>query len=374
MNDKENPATTQPAYSSYDEVPWYRKNWYALVCGLFFGPGIVPPLLTGNFYYQKNGQVIGYSKLARGFLIVWGLAVTLSVAVEVVKAVGPLEDEKVALVKRGTLQLCPNSTVSQMVDGFMGDPSWESGADEDGVQFVNVGGDITFHDKPVHAVIQFTVNEKEGSFQYQALEFNEVPQANLLAMGLMAKMCEGAQTQVPSGISEGSEPVSAKPAAVAADEETAASPVASAPPADTHCSSQEQVVFSCDTGKKLVSVCASQPLSSPNGYYRFGPKGATELAFPTSPAPLNTFTNGGTFALSGGGGAYMRLKNGGYHYVVFSAVTSGGETAGVSVEKNGEVVANLTCQGSVASELGPDFFEKAGVPEDEEGFDLPDAS
>lgn len=99
-------------------------------------------------------------------------------------------DETVAMVKGGTLQVCPGATVEQMVNGFMENPSWTPVMGENNVKFVNVGGNISYAEKPVRAVVQFVVNEKEGSFQYQAFEINEVPQDNPTASALLEKMCE----------------------------------------------------------------------------------------------------------------------------------------------------------------------------------------
>ena len=58
---------------------------------------------------------------------------------------------------------------------------------------------------------------------------------------------------------------------------------------ETRCSEQEQTVFSCSLGKKIVSVCAAKDISPTNGYvqYRFGPKNAPELIFPTSTESTN---------------------------------------------------------------------------------------
>ena len=42
------------------------------------------------------------------------------------------------------------------------------------------------------------------------------------------------------------------------------------------------------------------------------------------------------------------------------------------MEKDGKTVANILCRGKETSELGPDFFEKAGLPEVENEFDLPE--
>jgi hypothetical protein len=142
---------------------------------------------------------------------------------------------------------------------------------------------------------------------------------------------------------------------------------------DTHCDAKEQVVFSCNTGEKIVSVCASQSLTPSNGsmQYRFGPKGAPDLSFPEPGAHPNTFGAAGTLTFSGGGGAYLRLMNGGFGYVVYTATGQDGVKSGFVVEKNGEVLVDRKCQNPAQSILGPDFFEKAGLPEDDQGFDLP---
>lgn len=143
--------------------------------------------------------------------------------------------------------------------------------------------------------------------------------------------------------------------------------------ADTQCSAEEQVIFSCNTGEKIVSVCASQALTPSEGsmQYRFGPKGSPELSFPTPVAPPSSFGTGGTLTFSGGGGAYLRLMNGDFAYTVYTAIMRGVEQEGLVVEKDGEVLADLRCKKPAQSILGQDFFEKAGLPEDDEGFYLP---
>lgn len=114
------------------------------------------------------------------------------------------QDGSVAMVKNGTLSNC-QATVGKMVDGFMENPSWESGVSENQQKFVNVSGGITYMGKPVKAVVQFMLNEKEGTFQYNAFEVNEIPQDNLIAAALLEKMCEnggGASTAQADTASE----------------------------------------------------------------------------------------------------------------------------------------------------------------------------
>lgn len=102
---------------------------------------------------------------------------------------GCSEPKEIQQVKGGVLQLCPKHTVKQMVDGFMGSPLWESGVDS-GKVFVNVGGNITFHDAPIRAKLQFVVDG--DNFSFNAFEMNGVPSANIIALAMMGKMCESA--------------------------------------------------------------------------------------------------------------------------------------------------------------------------------------
>ncbi len=97
--------------------------------------------------------------------------------------------KEVRMVKGGVLQSCPNRTVERMVNSFMASPSWESGASSSGVSFVNIKGNITLYNKPVKALLQFSVNRKKETFQYNAFEINKVPQNNLMAISLLEKMC-----------------------------------------------------------------------------------------------------------------------------------------------------------------------------------------
>lgn len=65
------PKQLQTSFSSYDQVPWYRKNWFAILCFLFFPPGLLITLFTGDVYYERKGQLKTYSKGAKIFLIIW---------------------------------------------------------------------------------------------------------------------------------------------------------------------------------------------------------------------------------------------------------------------------------------------------------------
>lgn len=142
---------------------------------------------------------------------------------------------------------------------------------------------------------------------------------------------------------------------------------------DTHCSEQEQIIFSCSLGKKIVSVCASSDLSPNSGYlqYRFGERNAPEFIFPVSAEPANRI-QARTLMFAGGGGSYLRFINGQYHYIVYTAIGKGwGVKDGVSVEKDNKLIANLRCQDVPVSKLSEEFFIHAGLATDENEFSLP---
>lgn len=121
------------------------------------------------------------------------------------------DSSEVKMVKSGVLQLCPSHTVEQMVDGFMGSPSWETGKGENGIVFVNIEGDITFHDKPVRALVQFIING--DNFSFSAFEMNGVPSANMIAIGLLNKMCLSAIGNVERNAAETTSKAAASPIA-----------------------------------------------------------------------------------------------------------------------------------------------------------------
>lgn len=144
--------------------------------------------------------------------------------------------------------------------------------------------------------------------------------------------------------------------------------------ADSHCSTQESTVFTCSSGKKIVSLCASKDLGKSAGYlqYRFGPKSAPEVQIPATKIHPDVSIKSGTLMFSGGGGAYLRIPNGGYEYVVYTAIGKGwGVKEGVAVQKDGKLVTNINCKNLAESKLGPEFFEVVGLAADDKDFDLP---
>lgn len=98
------------------------------------------------------------------------------------------DSPSVRMVKTGSFFFCSHRTVEEIVDSFMGSPSWESLHADDGHEYVNIWGDIEYAGNPVRALIQFRISGI--SFEFYALEFNGVPQSEFLANTLLEKMCE----------------------------------------------------------------------------------------------------------------------------------------------------------------------------------------
>lgn len=62
-------------YTTYSQVPFYRKNWFAILTFFLLTPVFLLVLFTGPIYYQKNGGLRTYGKGVRWvFAILVGLA------------------------------------------------------------------------------------------------------------------------------------------------------------------------------------------------------------------------------------------------------------------------------------------------------------
>ena len=100
------------------------------------------------------------------------------------------DSKEVKMVKDGSISACPNTTVEKMVTGFFGSPKWKTVDAGNGKKYVNATGNMKYMEKEVKGAIQFDVNAETGRFQLLAFEINEVPQNQLMQMGLLQKMCE----------------------------------------------------------------------------------------------------------------------------------------------------------------------------------------
>lgn len=71
------PATKELAakYATYDQVPFFRRQWFFWLSWLIFAPVALVILLSGNVYYKKKGVVVPFGMankvLAALFSLVW---------------------------------------------------------------------------------------------------------------------------------------------------------------------------------------------------------------------------------------------------------------------------------------------------------------
>jgi uncharacterized membrane protein YvbJ len=77
------PSSQAARYADYSQVPWFRKNWFAILCAFILTPVLLFMLVTGDVYYEGKGQLKTYSKLAKIILIIWCLLYILRVVKEI---------------------------------------------------------------------------------------------------------------------------------------------------------------------------------------------------------------------------------------------------------------------------------------------------
>ena len=52
-------------YSSYDQVPYYQKQWFFWLMYFTISPIAIAILLFGDVYYEKKGQVKSFGVINR---------------------------------------------------------------------------------------------------------------------------------------------------------------------------------------------------------------------------------------------------------------------------------------------------------------------
>jgi predicted RNA-binding Zn-ribbon protein involved in translation (DUF1610 family) len=62
--------SSKHAYATYDQVPWFRRSWFIVVAFLIFAPATLYSLFSGDIYYQKNGELLTYSKVVKVITII----------------------------------------------------------------------------------------------------------------------------------------------------------------------------------------------------------------------------------------------------------------------------------------------------------------
>lgn len=149
----------------------------------------------------------------------------------------------------------------------------------------------------------------------------------------------------------------------------------------TFCAADEVTVFNCATAGRIVSVCASKGSPAVAGWlqFRFGKPDAAEpeIVSPAGHVPPARAAFGGSVPYAGGGAAWLRFSTGKVTSTVYSAIGRFGpkdeivERSGLVAHSDGKQIASLACVGKVTGDFGPDWFERAGIKDGGQEFDLP---
>ncbi|WP_186417012.1 hypothetical protein [Bosea sp. CS1GBMeth4] len=134
------------------------------------------------------------------------------------------------------------------------------------------------------------------------------------------------------------------------------------------CLAGEAAVFSCATGGKIASLCASAEIGPGRGSltYRFGRKGAVELTHPAAPLPPDQAFSAAVVGDAGSAGDILRFSRGEIGYTLYSIIVKGrGEREGVLVTRNGTRLADLPCKGTALGSDGWQRVYRARLPKAE---------
>jgi len=101
--------------------------------------------------------------------------------------------KEISIVKKGSIKACPNYTVEELVNNFMDKPKWEHIVADNGIDYVNISGIITFYGKPAKGMLQLWL--RNGDFGFQAFEIDEEPQNENMASALIIEMCKSAKVK-----------------------------------------------------------------------------------------------------------------------------------------------------------------------------------
>ncbi|QIG80464.1 hypothetical protein [Stakelama tenebrarum] len=117
------------------------------------------------------------------------------------------------------------------------------------------------------------------------------------------------------------------------------------------CAAQEQAIFQCTSGMRVIAICADSAPAQGYVQYRYGQPGNIELQHPAAPQGSGTLAYA-TTAYSGGGEAQISFSRGRYTYVVYSRTVRTGFgpegnapefSAGVTVLRDGTPIVRKSC-------------------------------
>ena len=138
--------------------------------------------------------------------------------------------------------------------------------------------------------------------------------------------------------------------------------------AQSLCTADETVVFTCAAKAKIVSACASKDVSPHGGYlqFRIGKGNRVEVSYPASRArTANGVTFGYAYVGQGPPGHHVMLEDG---HDIYGIITTddrgpqyGGEESALVWQRDGKIVDSLVCDRLTSpTDAGLDLLDKAG--------------
>ncbi|WP_320151079.1 hypothetical protein [uncultured Tolumonas sp.] len=135
------------------------------------------------------------------------------------------------------------------------------------------------------------------------------------------------------------------------------------------CSNDENIIFSCVTKKKIISICEiKQQANQSKIQYRFGTSNRIDFAYPDdlSHYKPSSFTRSFTKWDNGSASLFINFKNGKYTYTIYSDLVIGeteamnedktgeyGHHAGITVNRNEKEISDIKCNTDIPNVADP---------------------
>lgn len=146
-----------------------------------------------------------------------GKKIILIVSVAIIGIIGvsliiyyKLDNDKNSLTKNGSIEnikvgylhACPEFTIDELINNYMGNPEWSKEKSDKGYYVFNVSGNIKYNNKGAVALIQFATDK--DNIIVKAYEIDKISQTNSTFATLIFNMCENSrgikkQTYIENG-------------------------------------------------------------------------------------------------------------------------------------------------------------------------------
>ena len=169
---------------------WYGDAWLLVSCVKTINETKSPAVRKQISYLAPISMIVISIIIAMIVFITSFDEIIQNESISLQEQINTSDDATVLIVKSGSFNQCPSFSVEQVVNSFMSSPIWKAILADDGQNYVNIIGDITYFDKDVSVLIQYLVDEKNDIFEFNAIELNGVPSSDVIAAMLIKSMCD----------------------------------------------------------------------------------------------------------------------------------------------------------------------------------------